>query len=140
MKKIFTLFASLFFISWIGQAQTIQATNIRISPVSGQTGQLRFDWTSGDGANRIVIVKPFGVSYTPSGAAPGSNTNYGGGTDLGGGTKCVFNSATDGAGTTVTVSGVSGTVDYTVWVYEYTGTTYLLSQGLENPQIGRAHV
>ena len=67
MKKIFTLFVSLFFISWISQAQpTAPASAIVISPISAQTNQVRFDWTNGTGGTgRIVIVKPLASTFSP---------------------------------------------------------------------------
>ena len=120
--------------SFSANAQTVPASNIVISPISAQTARMRFDWTNGDGANRIVILQPLGASYTPSGVAPASNPNFGAGADLGGGTKCVFNSSTDGGGTTVSLTGgLAQNTDYTVHVYEYTGTTYYLRQGPNNP-------
>lgn len=102
--------------------------------VSGQTQTaLTLNFTAGNGANRIVVVKqgspitnlPFdGVTYA-------ANTVFGSGANLGGSTYCVYN----GTGNSVTVTGLTSNTQYYFAVYEYnsTGTActinYLLTSG-----------
>ncbi|MBL7850738.1 MAG: T9SS type A sorting domain-containing protein [Cyclobacteriaceae bacterium] len=122
------LIALLFTIQAFAQP-TNQAKDISVLPIGAAPNDLRISWTNGNGSNRIVIITSFNGSYTPvdGAAAPASNANYGAGTDLDPGgagavAKCVFNSATDGGGTFVNVSGLSEDTRYYVYVYEYSGS------------------
>jgi hypothetical protein len=145
MKRIFTLFAALFFISLTAEAQT-QASGIHISPFSGVNTSLRLDWTNGTGTNRIVIFKTAASTYSPTNLATAPTsvatalvsafpTN-----DLDGTSEtaaCIFNSAVDGSGTTVRVTGLVANTEYTIQIYEYTGTgastTYTYATNSSNP-------
>ncbi|MCW3083539.1 MAG: hypothetical protein JWP12_905 [Bacteroidetes bacterium] len=96
---------------------TVQASNLVFSAVT--TTQMTVTFTPGNGANKVVFVRAAsspafspsdGVSYVP-------NTTFGSGTDLGGGTYCVF----DGNGSGVTVNGLLSNTNYVFSVYEYNG-------------------
>jgi hypothetical protein len=151
MKRIFTLFIPVFFISWLSNAQpSTQASGIVISPVSGSTTSMRFDWTNGNGANRIIIFKTSASTYAPTNlvTAPTSVASSlvspfpanAAGSDLDGTAEiaaCIFNSVVDGTGTTVTVTGLTVNKEYTIQIYEYSGssttTTYSFSTASGNP-------
>lgn len=128
-KYTTTLLFTLFLGAQAIAQPTNQAKDITVLPKATAPNDLRIGWTNGNGANRIVIITSLTGSYTPvnGASAVASNANYAGGTDLdtdGGGevAKCVFNSATDGGGTFVDVSGLSEDTRYYVYVYEYSGT------------------
>ncbi len=76
----------------------------------------------GDGASRLVVMREASaVAYAPTdGAAPTGTISsvFTTATDQGGGDKIVFN----GAGTTVTVTGLTASTVYHVAVYQYNGT------------------
>lgn len=98
-----------------------QATGVTFGTTTA--GTMVINWTNGSGNNRIVIVNSSPITFVPnSGTSYTANTDFSSGTDLGAGQKCVFN----GAGSTVTISGLSGGTTYYVAVYDYnnTGTCY----------------
>ncbi|MFZ1808551.1 MAG: Ig-like domain-containing protein, partial [Cyclobacteriaceae bacterium] len=132
--------------SWISYAQpSTQASNITVTPVATSETSLTLNWTNGNGSNRIVIIYESSGDYTPTNgvAAPASNSAYSSGTDLdpaGGGTNeayCVFNSQTDGGGTSVTVTGLSDKTRYNIQIFEYNGigpsTLFRVTAGASNP-------
>ena len=130
MNRILLL-VFLLIVSWVSYAQpSTQASNITVVPVATSGTSLTFTWTNGNGGNRIVIIYESSGDYTPADgvAAPASNPAYSSGTDLdpaGGGTNeayCVFNSETDGGGSTVTVTGLTDKNLYYVQIFEYNGT------------------
>jgi len=81
------------------------------------TNSLNINWTNGDGANRIVVMRE-GAAVT---ATPTNNTTYtangafGSGTDLGTNEYVVYN----GTGNTVTVTNLNPATTYHIAVYEY---------------------
>lgn len=102
--------------------------------VTGQTQtSLTLNFTAGNGANRIVVVKQGSAITNPpfDGVTYAANTVFGSGANLGGGTYCVYNST----GNSVTVTGLTSNTQYYFAVYEYnsTGTActinYLLTSG-----------
>ena len=134
------------FISWVSYAQpSTQASNITISPISGQTAQLKFDWTSGTGTNKVIVVIRDGTAqFTPANNTTyAANNDFGAGTDIKtGGTgiaKCVFNN-TSSIGT-VDVLGLTPGSEYILQIFEYTGAAsaelYNRSQATNNPIVLR---
>jgi hypothetical protein len=112
---------------------TTQASTILFSGV--QANQVTVSWTSGNGANRLVICR--------EGSAPSSgpvdsttytaDTNFlGSGSSLGGG-KVVY----AGSASSVTVTGLTASTTYHFQVYEYNGSglpiNYLTSAASGNP-------
>gem|GEM_PF-934302 len=98
---------------------TVHASNLAFSSV-GLT-QMTIGWTSGNGANRIVVVREgAATSWTPTdGTAPsGVNTNFSSATDQANGNKICYN----GAATNFTLTGLSAGTTYYVTVFEYNGT------------------
>jgi len=96
---------------------TTQASGVSFSSV-GST-QMTVNWTSGDGTNRIVLVRSGsqvnsdpvdGVSYT-------ANATFGSGSQIGSGNYVVY----DGTGNSVIVNGLSPNTTYYVAVYEFNG-------------------
>src|SRR5258708_40357280 len=87
MKRIFTVTALFLHVVLVSFAQPVtQASSIVISPVSATS--LRFDWTAGNVANKVlVIVRNSTSNYRPTDgvATPAANTAFpadGAGTDL----------------------------------------------------------
>lgn len=97
---------------------TVQTSDITFSSV-GST-QMTINWVSGDGSNRLVLIKagnqvdsdPIdGISYT-------TNTIFGNGSQIGSGNYVVYNST----GNSVTVTGLSANTTYHVAAYEFKGS------------------
>ncbi len=108
-------------------APTVQSSSITFSSVGSTSMSL--SWTTGDGANRIVIMNTVNSFTNPvNGTDPTANTVYGGA-----GEQVIYN----GAGNTVTVSGLTASTTYWFRVYEYncsgTNTIYYTATALNNP-------
>ncbi len=97
---------------------TTQTSNVTFSSISA-TG-MTINWTSGDGTNRIVLVKAGsavdsdpvdGTTYTP-------NTVFGSGQQIGTGNRVVYT----GTGNSVAITGLSANTTYYVAVYEFNGS------------------
>ncbi len=98
---------------------TTQASAVNFTGV-GVTA-MTVNWTSGDGARRIVVVKQGGpVDWAPTdGTAPsGVSADFSLATDQGSGNKIAY----DGTGATCTLSGLSGSTTYYVKIFEYNGS------------------
>ena len=120
MKRIFTLFASLTFFSWISHAQitpTLQAFDIVAAPISGSTTSLLINWSAGNGTSHLVLMRSSSGSYnlTDGATIPTANPNYNtaaadldGFNATGGRVQVVFN----GAGTSVPVTNLNPLVEY----------------------------
>lgn len=112
---------------------TVQAINVTFANVT-QTG-FDINWTAGNGANSLVVVKAGGLStdnpadgnsYTPV-------TTFGTtGSQIGAGNYVVFS----GAGNTVTVTGLSKAIRYYVKVYTYNGTSGTENYLITTPATG----
>lgn len=106
---------------------TTQASNITFSSV--QSSQMTVNWTSGNGAKRIVKMNTLNSFTNPGdGTDPTANTVY-----SGSGEQVVYNNNSN----TVTVTGLNANTTYWYRVYEYngsgTGTKYLTSEATNNP-------
>jgi hypothetical protein len=110
-----------------------QATSVSFSSVASTS--MDVSWTSGDGANRLVICRSGsapssgpvdGTSYTADASFSGSGTSLGGG-------KVVY----AGSGSSFSLSGLTASTTYYLQVYEYNGSgataNYLTSAASGNP-------
>ncbi|MES2389336.1 MAG: fibronectin type III domain-containing protein [Bacteroidota bacterium] len=92
-------------------APTTQATNVSFASVTD--AGFTINWTSGNGANRVVILNTANTFTTPAdGTSPTANTVYSSGQQV------IYN----GAGTGVSVTGLLAGTNYYARVYEYNGT------------------
>lgn len=112
---------------------TSQASAVITSAIGDST--ITINWTNGDGGSRIVVVRPTisaavaptdGVAYTANTALPSAGTT-------GTGNYVVYS----GTGSSVIVTKLSPSTNYTITVYEYNGATttinYLTSAATGNP-------
>lgn len=97
---------------------TIQATKLNFTNVTANS--FNVNWTNGNGANRIVVIRSgSAVNSAPVDAtAYNANTIFGSGSQIGSGNYVVYN----GTGNTVSITGLSPTTTYYVSVYEYNGS------------------
>ena len=122
-----------------GTATGNQQTIVTASPTTHASGlsftavgtsQMTVNWTSGDGANRIVVVREgTATSWAPTdGVAPtGVDASFTGATDQGSGNKICYN----GAGTSFTLTGLTAGNTYHVTIYEYNGSGAYVNYYLE---------
>lgn len=113
---------------------TTQASAVEFSSVTSSS--ITIAWTNGDGEKRVVFVKnAMNGTATPSDLVTyTANTVFESGTQIGStGWYCVYN----GSGSSVTVTGLSGTSSYLVQVFEYNGGAgqedYLTNSSEDNP-------
>lgn len=94
------------------------------------------NFSGGDGGKRIIVARSgSAVSWLPTdaNAVSGVNSKFSSATDLGSGNKCVY----DGAGSTVTVTGLTQNTTYHFAVYEYNeGTNNSQNYNTTSPGIG----
>lgn len=87
------------------------------------TTELSFSWTSGDGANRIVVARAgSAVNFVPTDTNDyTANSTFGAGTGLGGSSDnyVIYN----GSGSSASVSGLDSATEYYFAVYEYNGSS-----------------
>ncbi|MFN5251687.1 MAG: PKD domain-containing protein [Bacteroidota bacterium] len=111
------ILSSLFVTAAFGAEPTKQSSNIVVS--NAQCKSVRLDWTAGDGAWRIVVVKEGsavdaapvdGVKYT-------SNNWFKYGTQMGTGNYVVFSNIT----TSVIIDSLKQNTTYHVAIYEHDG-------------------
>jgi len=111
---------------------TVQTSSVTFSSVA--TTQMAINWISGDGSNRLVLVKGVsqvdndpidGISYT-------ANTTFRNGTQIGTGNYVVYN----GMGNSVTVTGLSANTTYHIAVYEFNGINGSQNYLTTNPATG----
>ncbi len=103
---------------------TVHASGLSFASLG--TNRMTVLWTSGDGSNRIVVVKAgSAVTWTPTdGVAPsGVSGNFSTATDQGGGNKICYNSN----GAIVSLTGLAPTTTYYVKVFEYNGSGSLVN-------------
>ncbi|HNP18564.1 MAG TPA: BspA family leucine-rich repeat surface protein, partial [Fulvivirga sp.] len=112
---------------------TTQAANLNFTNIS--TNSMTVNWTNGDGANRIVVVREGNVvDFSPvDGQGYTADPNLTTSTDLGSGNFVVYN----GAGSSVGVTGLYENTTYHFQVFEYNGTAgtekYNLDTNPTNP-------
>lgn len=113
-----------------------QASSITFSTIG--YNQMTTSWTNGNGQRRAVFMK----AANSGTASPADNTTYTASTTFGSGTQidstgwyCVYN----GAGTSVTVTGLTRSTDYIVQTFEYSGIPgselYFTDTATENPKV-----
>jgi hypothetical protein len=95
----------------------LAASNLAVSSITNNSMQI--NWTSGNGARRLVVMRASTASNTlPSDSIYyNANSLYGNGSDVGAGNFAVYN----GTGSNVTVTGLSQNTTYYITVYEYNG-------------------
>src|SRR5690349_19950357 len=101
-----TTVAACCLFNFSAQAQpTLQANSI--TAAAATTTELRFDWASGNGATRIVVLKTGNGVFTPvNGQVPTASNDFGLGANISTGAgvvKCVYS----GSGSSVNVLGLS---------------------------------
>ena len=99
---------------------TANATSISASMVNCSSIQLNF--TSGDGARRIVIAKAASTvnSLPVDGIIYSASSTFGQGTDVGSGNFVVY----DGTGNSILLDGITSGIRYYFAVFEYNGVGY----------------
>jgi hypothetical protein len=99
-------------------APTVNASAPVVESVDGN--RFTFRWTSGNGANRIVVArKASAPTFTPvNGSAYTANAAFGNGTDLGGNEYVLYN----GSSNNVSISNLDPASQYHFAVYEYNGS------------------
>jgi hypothetical protein len=108
---------------------TVAASSATATPPTFGSGTLTFGWQNGDGAGRLVVVRP----SQPVASAPADATNYPASSRYGTGTALSSDEYVVyvGAGSSVTVSGLTVGQTYYAAVYEFNGsscsTAYLTS-------------
>jgi hypothetical protein len=114
------------------------ASNLSFTSVEATS--MNINWTNGDGANRIVVLREANaVDFVPSsGTNYVANNDFSAGTGLGPSTdnKVIYN----GSGSTVNVTGLSFNTTYHVAIFEYNGSggsteSYLTNNELTGSQI-----
>ncbi len=121
-------------------APTVQASNVTFTNVS--TTSFKINWTNGNGANRILLIKKDSVvnSNPVNNNCYIANPIFGSGTPLGSGNYCVLSDATN----TTTVTGLTANTIYHIAVYEYNGScpgsliSYLVSSPAISSQLTSA--
>ncbi len=107
---------------------TTQSSAINFTTISA--AGMTINWTSGNGANRIVRV-----NTTNSFSSPVDGTSYSANSVYTSGEKTVYN----GTGATVSITGLSPATTYYVEIYEYSGTgtgiVYLTTSPASGSQI-----
>lgn len=100
-------------------------------------GSLDLSWTNGNGANRIVVMSTSPIAGTPTdGTNYTANADFGSGATIAAGEFVVYN----GAGTSVSITGLAGSTTYHIAVFEYNGVSancnenYLVSSPHTNSQ------
>ena len=113
---------------------TVQASAVNFTSVTSTS--MTINWTSGNGANRIVLVKSAsavdataidGTSYT-------ANTVFGSGTQIGTGNYVVYT----GTGNAVTITGLTTGGTYYVSVMEFNGNAGTENYLTTSPATGNA--
>ncbi|MEI6753037.1 MAG: T9SS type A sorting domain-containing protein [Paludibacter sp.] len=124
--------ASLGSTTTLAAEPTAQPTSITFTSVT--TTGMTIGWTSGNGSNRIVVVKAASaVNSDPvDGTTYTANVVFGSGTQIGTGNYVVYNST----GTSVAVTGLTSNTTYNVAVYEFNGSTTTINYLTTSPLTG----
>jgi len=100
----------------IASEPTANASNLTFTNIGCFSMDL--SWSIGNGANRIVVVSTSPIVGTPTDqTAYTPNTTFGNGDPIAAGEFVIYN----GAGTSVTLSGLSVTTTYHIAIFEYNG-------------------
>jgi autotransporter-associated beta strand protein len=106
--------------STLAAEPTTHASSINFTAVG--SSQMTVNWTIGNGANRIVVVKQGStVNWDPAdGVAPNNvNANFTLAGDQGSGNKIAY----DGSGSSFTLTGLDPETTYHVEIFEYNGSS-----------------
>ena len=97
---------------------TTQASSLNFTDVG--TNSFTINWTSGNGSNRLIVVKSgSAVAGTPvDGTSYTANTTFGSGDPITTGEYVVYN----GTGSSVAITGLSAATTYHVAVFEFNGS------------------
>lgn len=100
---------------------TVAASAATATAPAFGSGNLTFSWQNGDGASRLVVVRPAQpVTSTPADATGyAASSRYGSGAALSSNEYVVYS----GTGSTVTVSGLTVGQTYYAAVYEFNGSS-----------------
>jgi hypothetical protein len=100
---------------------TVAASAATATPPTFGSGSLTFGWQNGDGAGRLVVVRP----TQPVASVPADATNYAASSRYGTGTALSSNEYVVyvGTGSSVTVSGLTVGQTYYAAVYEFNGSS-----------------
>ncbi len=115
-KSILTGIMFLVCFTVYSQIPSIQAYNINIT--NRTSSSFTASWTRGNGSNCLVTVKPaVNATSDPSNGSIvySANSVYGSGSNLGNSNYVVYK----GTGTSVNITGLNPSTNYTVRVYEY---------------------
>jgi len=121
MKRIFTLFISAFsLLSIYAATPTNPSTNLTSFNIEGNS--ISFGWTSGNGANRLIIARQgSAVTALPvNGTDYIANNTFGLGNEISTGQFVVYK----GAGTTFGLSGLIPNTTYHIAVFEFNGSGF----------------
>ncbi len=96
---------------------TVNAISLSFSNKTNTSMQI--NWASGNGSNRLVVMRASTTSAVPPADSTRyiANTVFGSGSQTGAGNYVIYN----GSGSTVSVTGLTMGVNYTITVYEYNG-------------------
>jgi hypothetical protein len=102
---------------------TVQASGVEVRRFSGRS--MRISWTRGNGEGSIVVLRlePAVIQHPADGIDYSPDSNYLGSPDSTGSGNFVVHK---GAGDEVWVTGLTVNTWYSIAVYEYAGTNYLL--------------
>jgi Secretion system C-terminal sorting domain len=96
---------------------TINSSSLSFPSIS--CNSLTLNWTAGNGANRIVVASTSPIASSPTDQnAYTANSIFGSGSTIAAGEFVVYN----GAGTSVSVTGLTNTTTYYFAIFEYNGT------------------
>jgi len=112
-------------VNFLAITPTISSSVITFGTQTASTVPIT-NWTSGNGANRIVVARLTSTSaVAPTNATTyTANTIWGSGSTTGTGNYVVYNGNTPNS---VTITGLSGSTSYTFDIYEYNGSGVLSS-------------
>lgn len=113
-------------------APAVQSSDVTFSNVTSNS--LTINWTSGDGTNRLVLLKAGSVvnSSPADGSAYTASTSFGNGSQIGEGNYVVYN----GIGNSVNVTNLDGNTMYHVSIFEFSGPAGMQDYLTVNPATG----
>jgi hypothetical protein len=117
---------------------TVAASDATATPPTFGSGSLTFNWQNGNGAGRLVVVRP----AQPVASAPADATNYAASSRYGSGATLSSDEYVVyvGTGNSVTVSGLTVGQTYYAAVYEFNGSSCSTAYLTTDPAIASALV